>query len=568
MSAAPAEAVAAGAPPTTRDTWLLLLIGTCVSLASFLWYFRHDQILLYGDAVAHIAIARRVFDSITPGILQLGSVWLPLPHVLMLPFVISQSLWRSGAGASVLSMIAYIVGVLGIFRLVRTGLRQTTIPRRTVRVGAWLAAVLYLANPNLIYLQATAMTEPLYLALFIWAIVFVTEFALRFIRNENRAARSLIGCALCLFGAELTRYDGWFAVPWVALAIAVVVLRWRDAWRPQMSKALIAFVLITAAGPALWFAQNYAIARDPLVFIHGPYSARAIENKTALDPSTRHPGDHDARVAARYFVVDATLNLGELPWRRLLLWCAVAGWIAALVLWPGSLLWLLLWLPLPFYTVSIARGNIPIFMPVWPPYSYYNVRYGLELLPALAVFAALFFALISECVPSRKAAVAILIAGFTLGAATYASAYVVPGFRWSYLAGEPHRGPVVWREAVVNARTREAFEHKLATVLVKLPPTSTLLMYTGDHVGALQDAGIDLGRVINEGNYGWWEPALRVPGRAADYVISIAGDPVWRAVRQNPGGLCPIAVVQSEGQPRAEVFQACPGSSQPHRHSE
>ena len=48
---------------------------------------------------------------------------------------------------------------------------------------------------------------------------------------------------------------------------------------------------------------------------------------------------------------------------------------------------LLLWVPLPFYTLSVAYSGVPIFMPVWWPFSFYNVRYGLELLPAFAVFA-------------------------------------------------------------------------------------------------------------------------------------------------------------------------------------
>ena len=42
--------------------------------------------LNYGDAIAHLHIARRVFDSHRPGLSQLGSVWLPLPHLLMIPF--------------------------------------------------------------------------------------------------------------------------------------------------------------------------------------------------------------------------------------------------------------------------------------------------------------------------------------------------------------------------------------------------------------------------------------------------------------------------------------------------
>ena len=74
---------------------LLALLAVCVSVFSFLFYFRRGEVMLYGDAVAHINIARRVFDSSTPGLLQLGTVWLPMPHLLMIPFLISDRLWRS-----------------------------------------------------------------------------------------------------------------------------------------------------------------------------------------------------------------------------------------------------------------------------------------------------------------------------------------------------------------------------------------------------------------------------------------------------------------------------------------
>ena len=67
-------------------TALVAWLAFCISILSFLYYFRQGEILLYGDAVAHINIARRVFDSRTPGLLQLGTVWLPLPHLLMIPF--------------------------------------------------------------------------------------------------------------------------------------------------------------------------------------------------------------------------------------------------------------------------------------------------------------------------------------------------------------------------------------------------------------------------------------------------------------------------------------------------
>ena len=81
----------------------------------------------------------------------------------------------------------------------------------------------------------------------------------------------------------------------------------------------------------------------------------------------------------------------------------------------------------------------------------------------------------------------------------------------------------------------------LPTYLKGLPPDSTMLMYLGDHVGALQQAGIPLRRVINEGNHrtwkqpvdpdGLWERALANPAQYADFVIAFDGDPVSTACR-------------------------------------
>src|ERR1700676_3327951 len=103
-----------------RLVWLAIF----ASVFSFLIYNRHGDVLLYGDAVAHINIARRVFDSKTPGLLQLGTVWLPLPHLLIVPFIVSKQMWQGGAGGSIPSMAGFVLGVLGIFRLVRTALSQ------------------------------------------------------------------------------------------------------------------------------------------------------------------------------------------------------------------------------------------------------------------------------------------------------------------------------------------------------------------------------------------------------------------------------------------------------------
>src|SRR5258708_1250918 len=134
----------------SSDEGLVTLVSAAVSLFSFLYFFKRGEILLYGDAVAHINIARRVVDSLTPGPLQLGPVWLPLPHLIIIPFVLSDWAWTTGIAGSVGSMVAYVLGAVGIFRLVS---------KIASRPAAWLAAAIYVFNPNLIYMQATAMTE-------------------------------------------------------------------------------------------------------------------------------------------------------------------------------------------------------------------------------------------------------------------------------------------------------------------------------------------------------------------------------------------------------------------------
>jgi hypothetical protein len=250
------------------ETVCLGLLAILASLLAFGHYFYHGQILLYGDATAHIGIARRVFDSRTPGLTQLGTVWLPLPHLLMIPFVLPISLWRSGIGGSIPSMIAYVFGVLGIFRLVRRALPDSGAGR----VAAWCAALVYALNPNLLYLQSTAMTEPLFLALFVWAAVYFSEFvqAASDVGTDAsiRRNRALIRCGLALMGAMLTRYDGWFAAAAFAVAAVVVFWKWTAGrttlWRSPLRRVLVRFMVILAIAPALWFSYNALNWKNPL----------------------------------------------------------------------------------------------------------------------------------------------------------------------------------------------------------------------------------------------------------------------------------------------------------------
>jgi hypothetical protein len=198
--------------------------------------------------------------------------------------------------------------------------------------------------------------------------------------------------------------------------------------------------------------------------------------------------------------------------------------------------------------LSIAYSGVPIFLPVWWPFSHYNVRYGLQLLPAFAVLGAIAVYFLAGLLRKTGARTALAAGAVALVAASYASIW--------------RTQPICFREAWINSRTRLALETELATKLRQLPPDSTLLMYLGDHVGAVQQAGIPLRRIIYEGNHrtwkqpadpeGLWERALADPARCVDFAVAMDGDPVASAVETRH--LRVLAEVEVPGQPKATIY--------------
>jgi hypothetical protein len=65
--------------------------------------------LSHSDAKAHLVVARRILDSITPNWEQIGAVWLPLPHVLNALPVQIDFLYRTGASAIAISIASFAV---------------------------------------------------------------------------------------------------------------------------------------------------------------------------------------------------------------------------------------------------------------------------------------------------------------------------------------------------------------------------------------------------------------------------------------------------------------------------
>ena len=511
-----------------KVVWLLAVL---VSLCATTYFFRTGQILLYGDAVAHINIARRVIDNLTPGPFQLGTVWLPLPHLLMLPFVWMDRLWVNGLAGSIPSMAAHVLGTVAVFRL---------LALLTARTAAWIGALLFLLSPNLLYMQSTAMTESIYLTAMLWAALWLCDFDLRLRDRLPGADLCLQRAAIALSACILTRYDGWFFAGVAGLAVlARLSTLDRIQRRALLRPALYSAVLCAAIG-GFWLAWNYGIFGNPLEFANGPYSAKAIAARTTPKDAPPYPGQDHPLTAAIYFLKSARLNIAEGRLEKLIFAFSCFALLFTLFEKRRRFV-LLLWTPLFFYSLSIAYGAVPIFLPEWWPFSYYNVRYGLQLLPAIVVFFALASHYLRR-VHWTKLYVHLVTGAFVLIAvASYFSVW--------------RATPISLREARVNAKTRVAMETQIAQQLSRRAPGETVLMFTGEYSGAIQRAAIPFRAVINEGNFGIWQSSIQHPFQSADWVVSSPNDEIASRITRDDPNAELITVLHVQGKSPVTIYR-------------
>jgi len=533
-------------PVVPGETYPIFVGGILLAFVALFVCYHRGYLLLYGDAVAHLAIARRILDAKWPGIAQLGGVWLPLPHLLMLPFIMNMRMWQTGLAGAPMSMLSYAASVAGIWRLARRMMRLR---------WALVATTFYALNANLLFLSTTAMTEALFLALLIWSVVATAESIAALRANDVVTARARMMLAgLLVFGQVFTRYDGWIlgAIIWLCFAYAIFTSD--PDLRRRMRPHFILFTIIVAAGPLLWFWYNAHFEHDWLDFLRGPYSAKQIERRTA-PPGQHYRGWHNIGWAALFYTRTAQIDAAAWETGFALTLAALYGlWLsfkrraAAAFRARAESFALLLWIPLPFYIYSVAYGSVPIFIPQLWPHAFYNARYGMELLPALSIYAALTAEQFETWLKARTSNFARLAARLWQPAAMLLC--VANCIAMMYFV------PLVLQEAIHNSTTRIALETNLANLLDTMPQNVPVMMSLTNHVGAVQTAGRSLQSMVSENDDQTWQIALQDPAQHAAYVIAIVGDPVATAVAAHPQGLAELEVICTTGQPCAHVYQS------------
>ena len=470
--------------------------------AGAVWYFfSHGYLLWYGDAEAHLNSARRLVDCATSAYGQIGTVWLPLPHVATAPFAAVDAWWQSGIAAAFPSAFCYVAGGLFLFASARRIFDSTA--------AALAATALAALNPNLLYLQSTSMTESYF---------FAEITAVLYCSLSGRA--TLAG--LATVAATLTRYEGWFLIPFVTGYFA-----WK---RP---KAAVLYAAIASLGPLYWFGHNWFLTGDPLDFYRGPYSPRAIQR------GVPYPGLHNAPLAWLYYRTAVALCAG--PGLPLL---ALAGAVVALA---RRIFWPLLLLALPpfFYLWSMySSGGTPIHVPGLWPNAYYNTRYGLAALPLLALAAAALVMAVPQRVRNAVAAL-VVIAGTV---------------HWA--AHRSREDWITWAESEHNSTGRRAWMYPAAEYLRTRYQAGTGILSSGgdDLFGIYRVAGIPLRETFSVDNGLLWEAAVRRPDLypSREWAVARRGDPVETAVLRS-GKYRLVKMYREKDEPVIEIFRRVGG---------
>jgi hypothetical protein len=483
-----------------------------------LWYFlQNGWLRWYGDAQAHLSIARRLFDTRTPDYRQIGGYWLPMLHWATAPFARNDEWWRSGLAGGIPSAVAFVVASVFLFLAVRRLLESSA--------AAFAALAVFASNPNVLYLSSTSMTEPYFFAA-LFALLYFTAVARQKCELWAAALAGLFGTA-----GALSRYDGWFVLPFAALYLLTAPRR-----RFQLATV---FCLIAGIGPLYWMAHHWWMYGDPIEFYAGEYSHKAIYARQRAAGMERAPGDHDWSEAITYFLSAARVTAGgTLPW------VGLVGIVAALVrraFWPV----LLLMLPPIFYVLSMYGGGSPIYMPHVYPFSYYNTRYGLAALPLMVLGAAALAA-----IAPRRWRLPVAVATPILCAAPW-------------LSSPKPEAWICWKESQVNSEGRRAWTRQAADFLRTNYRGGGIIHSFGDQTAIFPLAGIPLRDTLHQGDDPQWYAAVQRPDLFLweEWAVAFSGDRVataiLRAQKTGPRYEC-VKMIVVKGEQVIEIYRRAP----------
>lgn len=475
------------------NTRTILFLAILLSVVAWVISFRMNFVLTYNDGASHLNIARRIVDNYTPGFAQIGTVWLPLPHLLMLPLAWQDFMWHSALAGSLVSMASYILCVVFSYKLAAelTG----------KKVAGVIAALVIGLNPNLLYLQTTPMTESLLLATFVMSAYYLYKFA------ATNNLKYLIITSLFVMASTLIRYDGWF----LFVALGGVIPIWmliNHGWK-KAEGAFFIYVVAGGLGIILWILWNWTIFGEPLYFLFGPYSAYAQQR--VLSSVGQLPTEKNLYNALFYYLWATVENNGMV---------LVISSLVSLLIVPFLIdskkylpVYLALLTPFVFNVIALFVGQSAMNVmqaPLNP--GLFNIRYGIVMLPGIAFILAI----VGSKIRYVWLLVVLLIVAQTV-------LFVKAGQPITLIDG-------------LNGLKNTYYTVEASKWLAENYSGGLILTSLASHDAFVARAQISMKNYIHEGNLGYWEEALGTPTKRIEYVALLVQPPdsVYRRLKDNP----------------------------------
>lgn len=501
------------------EKWLpYILVGllTLISVYFFYHYYSEGLGLAYNDARSHLNIGRRVVEGLKPGLAQLGSVWLPLPHALMIPTIWNDFMWHSGLSGAIVSMISFVLTGMVIYnflKLLNVGL-----------VGRLFGVVVFVANINILYLQSTAMTELLLLATMTTAV-----YELVLWHKEDKILY-LLRASFWVALSTLVRYDGWFLFFWSALL--VLIHGYRKGKYQQAEGMFVIFCTLAGFGVFLWLLWNLLIFKDPLYFAFGPFSAHAQQEQ--LDAAGVLQTKGNWLLSARMYWYALSFNsilsnviIGAIGFIVMLFSKKIAT--------PIKLGVTALMAPLVFNILALYLGHSVLFVQGISGNTWFNIRYGIMMMPSLAIFAGY---LVHAVKPMRAIVIGLFCLTIFFHFANNDAVTIEDG-----RVGSSQK----------NVSAVSGWLHEYAG-----DKEGYILISAASHDAIIFSSDMPMSRFIHEGTGLYWENATVAPDRWARWIVMRTDDEndlTFKAVKAS-GQLYKYTKVQSF--PFADIYELNP----------
>jgi endo-1,4-beta-D-glucanase Y len=329
---------------------LITIVGSAL-MAAYVLHLGLTKALT--DQSAHLNFGRLVFDSVTPGISQLG-FWPPLLQLAIAPFATNTTLYQTGLAGYFAILPFLCLGTISFYRLTRNLTNS--------RLFAWAGVLMLLANPYVLYYSVTPMME----VLFVCNLIATAYVLLRWLQTNS--VNYLVWTGVFVTLTSISRYEGLILIPIVGLTMLIKLYRDR-ASRSKTEATLLLFAMVAIVGLSSIVIYSTVFGGNPFTFAGGDWIRDPLSNLTITK--------HSIVKTVQYLLGASYYNIGT-PF----VFVSLASFVALIFKRNNRLstlaILVVLFSPMIFVGASMFAGSSSVLVPNLPPYNFFhNDRYTL-----------------------------------------------------------------------------------------------------------------------------------------------------------------------------------------------